>query len=275
MKLMTINTHSHAEENYSEKLKIFTAAIAEELPDIIAMQEVSQTVSSAAVNSTESRYFPCADVTVRSDNHVYNAVLQLAEKGISYYYTWLPIKLGYGSFDEGIALMSRSPVIETDIITVSGTDEYYNWKTRKILGIRTENAPDDFFYTVHYGWWNDDEEPFSAQWRNTLAHIAKNKRVWLMGDINNPAEIKDQGYDLINRSGFYDSYIYADKKDNGITAAKNIDGWKERAEGSEGMRIDMILCSELIKPKYSTVIFDGKKYPVISDHFGVMIEYEK
>lgn len=276
MKLMTINTHSHAEKDYKEKLEIFTEAAAKENPDIIAMQEVSQSAEGAKLSDNDIKYFSSASrVTLRSDNHVYNAALQLLEKGIVYYYTWIPIKLGYGRFDEGIALMSRSPIIETASFTVSRTDDYYNWKTRKILGIRTEKAPDEWFFSVHYGWWNDSEEPFENQWKKTLKLIPKRGRIWFMGDFNNPSQIRNEGYDLIRQSGFSDSYISAVNKDNGITARKNIDGWKNRTDGSAGMRLDMILCSERVTADYSKVIFNGKKYPVISDHFGVMIEYEK
>ena len=40
----------------------------------------------------------------------------------------------------------------------SKTDDYENWKTRRILGIQPEGSS-DWFFTVHMGWWNDDEEP--------------------------------------------------------------------------------------------------------------------
>ena len=44
----------------------------------------------------------------------------------------------------------------------SKTDDYENWKTRRILGIQPEGSS-DWFFTVHMGWWNDEEEPFVDQ----------------------------------------------------------------------------------------------------------------
>ena len=39
------------------------------------------------------------------------------------------------------------------------------------------------------------------------------------------------------------------------------------------MRIDFVFCREMPAPKSSQVIFNGKFYPVISDHFGVLTEW--
>ena len=46
IKLLTLNTHSLIENNYKTKLKIFTDAILQEKPDIIALQEVNQTIKN-------------------------------------------------------------------------------------------------------------------------------------------------------------------------------------------------------------------------------------
>ena len=45
MKLMTLNTHSLAEPDYEKKLEVFAGVVEQERPDIIALQEVNQTMS--------------------------------------------------------------------------------------------------------------------------------------------------------------------------------------------------------------------------------------
>ena len=105
--------------------------------------------------------------------------------------------------------------------------------------------------------------------------MKKHHTVWLMGDFNNPAQIQGEGYDIIKESGWHDSYTNAENKDNGITVKGVIDGWKDKVSRSEGMRIDHIWCSRKERIKSSRVVFNGKEYPVISDHYGVMIEYER
>lgn len=275
MKLMTLNTHSLAEKNYSRKLYEFTASVAEEKPDIIALQEVNQSRTADTVQESELvNYFPCDEkLLIKKDNHVYNTAKILGKSGIIYYWTWLGIKLGYDKYDEGIALMSRSPITEIFSGTISQNDSYYNWKTRKILGIKTEQFPNERFYSVHIGWWNDSEEPFQQQWTRLENHIGKNNTVWLMGDFNNSAEIKNQGYDMIKKSGWYDCYNLSENKDSGFTVCKSIDGWKDK-NSAENMRIDYIFCNKKFKIKNYRTVFNNINYPVVSDHFGIIIDTE-
>lgn len=264
------------EENYEQKLEDFVLAVCQEKPEIIALQEVNQTCCEAAVSEEElTGYYPCdRQIVVRRDNHVFRAVKMLREKGVCYHWTWLPMKIGYDKYDEGIALMSLSPIKETDVILVSNVNNYHNWKTRKLLGICTEDMSEEWFYSVHYGWWNDEEEPFQGQWEKTNSHMNKREKVWLMGDFNSPAEVRKEGYDQIMDSGWHDSFLFAKDQDDGITVGTVIDGWKEKISGTDGMRIDQIWSKHKVDIKRSRVIFNGKNYPVVSDHYGVMIEYE-
>ena len=276
MKLLTLNTHSLVEEHYTEKLHAFVQAVSEEQPDIIALQEVNQTIAEMPVITLHGGYVPCADgIIIRRDNHVCNAAELLRSQGLEYHWTWLPLKKGYDKYDEGIALMSRSPILETKIIRTSAMDDYNNWKTRKILGIRTEAAPDEWFFSVHYGWWDDPDEPFQGQWQRTKAALAGHRRVWLMGDFNSPAEVCGEGYDMISNAGWQDSYALAKNKDGGITVGHVIDGWKDKTESTDGMRIDQIWCSEKTEILSSKVIFNGENRSIVSDHYGVIVHYER
>ena len=265
------------EENYIQKLSDFLKVVAEERPQIIALQEVNQTCCEAAVPEGERiGYCPCDEqVIIRKDNHVFQVAQGLRAMGIEYYWTWLPLKKGYDKYDEGIALMSLSPIVETDIVLISKVNDYSNWKTRKLLGIRTEATARDWFYSVHYGWWKDAEEPFEGQWDRTLTHMQDKDMVWLMGDFNSPAEVSGEGYDRITQTGWYDSYKLAQSKDNGITVGKVIDGWKEKLTTTEGMRIDQIWCKRKVPVISSKVVCNGEFYPVVSDHYGIVMEYER
>ena len=63
-----------------------------------------------------------------------------------------------------MALLSKKPIARVQQFLTSKTDDYENWKTRRILGIQPEGSS-DWFFTVHMGWWNDEEEPFVDQWK--------------------------------------------------------------------------------------------------------------
>lgn len=273
IKLLTLNTHSLVEENYDQKLLDFTNAVLREMPDIIALQEVNQTCTEDSVLEGKLTGFcPCSkDNIIRKDNHAYHVAKLLEEAGIKYYWTWLGMKKGYNKYDEGIAILSRSKIVDTDVVLISGINDYNNWKTRKIIGICTENNPDTWFYSVHMGWWDDEEEPFDEQWKRLNSHMKNRKTVWLMGDFNSPAEVKHEGYEMIEQSGWFDSYKLASQKDSGITVGEVIDGWKEKLTDTDGMRIDHIWCSNKVAVKSSNIIFNGKNESVVSDHYGIII----
>ena len=260
-----------------QKLSDFVEAVSQEMPQIIALQEVNQTSSEADIPQDELlSYYPSdSSTTIRKDNHVYNAVKLLRQRGITYYWTWIALKKGYDKYDEGIALMSLSPIVETDILLISNINDYNDWKTRKILGIRTEAMPEEWFYSVHFGWWNDKDEPFCEQWKKTDSYMMKYDTVWLMGDFNSPAQVRNEGYDMIIKSYWQDSFVIADKKDSGVTVEKVIDGWKDKSNVPHGMRIDQIWCSKKTSIRESKTIFNGENFPVVSDHYGVIIDCER
>ena len=80
MKLLTLNTHSLVEEYYYEKLQTFVQAVSEEQPDIIALQEVNQTITEMPVKIAQG-YIPCAEgITIRQDNHIYHATEMLKSR---------------------------------------------------------------------------------------------------------------------------------------------------------------------------------------------------
>lgn len=278
MRLLTLNTHSLVEPDYEAKRKFFVDFIAKEQPDVFALQEVNQTASAPAMPIPLADYCPCSGnrILLKEDNHAAAVAQMLKEEGVHYYWSWLPAKIGYDKYDEGMAIFSRMPITATENLLLSRTDDYHYWKTRRALGIC---AGDVWYYAVHMGWWKDEEEPFKAQWetflKNTKSLMEKKETsLWVMGDFNSPASVRGEGYDLVRVSGFKDTWDLAEKKDAGFTAPPKIDGWKE-AEGKspeQGMRIDYIWHWGDINIEESRVLCNGKREPAVSDHYAVMIK---
>lgn len=373
MKILSMNVHSLIETEEEKKLLQFADMVAAEQPDLIGLQEVSQTRSAPAAGSlagvpegleeTDDRagvhgqgrperepegqelralegYTACGErkgehrspVLLRRDNYALRLAARLRELKTPYYWTWIPVKLGYGKYDEGLALFSRTPILDTDRFFISRSQDYANWKTREILGIRTqpEGYAPVWAYTVHMGWWDDEEEPFKTQWEQVEKGLkagragegvktspragriatgpgpkAGSPLVWLMGDFNSPAQVRGEGYDLIAGWGWKDTYHLAEEKDSGITVEGVIDGWRDKLAkdqdlagrdgadekgadekgtdekgpngerpgegGVPGMRIDHIWCSKKVEICRSEVVCNGRRYPKVSDHNGVMV----
>lgn len=274
MKILTLNTHSLLEENYLRKLAWFVEFILREEPDLLALQEVNQSVCApAADRDMLDGMFPLnnIDIPIRSDNHAAWIAYLLRQAGVCVSWTWLPVKLGYGRYDEGTALISLShSICAVDTFTLSHCSDYQNWRTRKALGAKLSGI-DDWFYTVHMGWWNDQSEPFQYQWHRLHHSTAKLRNcvpVWLLGDFNAPAEIRGEGYDAIRRDGWNDAWLLADKSCGQATVTQKIDGW----DNSRCMRIDHIWCSQPVCVRSARIVFDGIHEPQISDHFGILLE---
>lgn len=62
--------------------------------------------------------------------------------------------------------------------------------------------------------WNDEIEPFKYQ----ADKLLNNQRLsFIMGDFNNNAYAKDEGYDYLIKNGLIDTYTLVQVKDNGVT----------------------------------------------------------
>ncbi len=266
MKLLTLNTHSLMESGYEKKLDIFVNAIVNHMPDIVALQEVMQPIDNKIFQNN------ClGSVPLKEGNHGLNVVQRFKLHNINYYLYWLGMKRSYGKFDEGVAILSRKPAKEVNIITLSPFDDYYNWKTRKALGVKID---DSWFYSTHMGWWDDEESPFQYEFNELISHLPQDNRIWLMGDFNSIASERDKGYDLVTNTGFFDTYCLAINKDSGITAHTQIDGWKSGEKNRE-IRIDYIFTNYHENIDSSFTIFNGENEQVVSDHFGIIVKKGK
>ncbi len=259
MKLLTINTHSHLEQEYERKCEIFVDAVLRHRPDVIAMQEVNQSIKSPLAGL--GRTYP-----VKEDNHAKRITKMLYDSGVKYNYFWYGIKTARDIFEEGVAILSLLPVSKTDIFRISRADDSANWKTRYALGVKIDN---DWFYSVHMGRHDDKCEPFDAQWERVKTHIDNSTRAWVMGDFNCPDNCGE--YRNIINSGWYDTFDLAQKKSGRITVPGNIDGWRD--DKVDGMRIDYIITNHKTDIKSSATIFNGENEEIISDHYGVIINF--
>ena len=277
MKLLTLNAHSLIEDDYAWKLRLFADFIVREQVDLIALQEVNQTAGADEIDPALLRgMVPTgADVPLRCDNHAAQCAHLLAQAGLNVSWAWLPVKISYDRYDEGLALMSlRGRLESVRSVLLSRRDDYLNWRTRKALGARIEGSA-DWFYTTHMGWWNDAEEPFLQQWEKLHAAAGRHRggRVWLMGDFNSPAEVRGEGYDRIRADGWHDAFLSARQRRGSATVMGAIDGWRGRADkNAGGMRIDHIWTSLPASPVRAQVVFDDIYEPQVSDHFGVLLE---
>ena len=281
MKALTMNIHSHPREQEKEKyhrnIDLFAKYIIQQEIDVIAIQESSQTHIAPKVSKELLGSFVscCEDTVIKEDNCTFLISRKLEEMGVKHSFTWCCAKLGYDQYDEGLSVISRYPVLEAEEFYISSLQDFYNWKTRKMIGVKLliEDEP-VWVYSVHMGWWKDEDESFVPQMDRIQEILSEKKEnIFLMGDFNSQADVRGEGYDYVKRLGWIDTYEIAEKRDDGITVPGNIDGWEDGE--NVGMRIDYIWSRKKVHVVSSQVVFSGEKEPVISDHFGVKIEIEE
>ncbi|EEL52290.1 MULTISPECIES: endonuclease/exonuclease/phosphatase family protein [Bacillus cereus group] len=262
MKLLTLNCHSWQEENQLEKIRHLAKTIQEEDYDVIALQEVSQSIKAQNVCDNKKK-----------DNFGLILLTELEKLGLgNYNIVWDFSHIGYDIYEEGIAIITKYPIVKQGSFFVSASQDTTYWKTRKIVHATISYQGKNItFYSCHLGWWNDEEESFKGQVNRLIEYVNGDELSFLMGDFNNNAHLRGEGYDYLIRKGLYDTYELAMEKDEGTTVQGKIAGWDEN---KQNLRIDLIFTNRPKKVLSSKVIFNGVNRNVISDHFGVEVQLD-
>ena len=279
LKLISLNAHS-LHGDVEKNLEGLCELLEKERPDAVALQEVNQYADAPRADCDHIdgfyRVATCAcPVPLKEGNFALELFWRMARKGIPYHFSWLPVKLGYGRFDEGLAIFCREPIRQACGFYISEAREYGNWKTRMALLAELKESS-LYICNTHTSRYDDPDEPFYEQWKRLDGMLYAKDRLFLMGDLNNPAEIRGEGYDRISESGYFDLYRLADvRRGAPSTVEGKIDGWRDGGL-SEGGRIDFIFSGfypEADKISYFRVL-DGERGQVVSDHFGVCVHIE-
>lgn len=259
MKLLTLNCHSWQEENQIEKIRYIAKVIDEIDYDVIAFQEVNQRISSEIIYKN-----------IKKDNFCYILLQELNKlNNYKYDFYWDISHIGYDIYEEGLCIMTKLPIIKTDSFIVSNRRDINFWKTRKVVKLDTIYKQRNIsFLCCHLGWWDDCDESFINQ-ANNVIEISKNEELmFVMGDFNNNANTKNEGYDYLSNE-LIDTYTLAKKKDSGITVNGKIEGWEEN---KKDLRLDMIFVNKEIEVEKSKVIFNDINKNIVSDHYGVEVK---
>lgn len=267
--LMTLNAHSLIDGNADIQLERLCAFVRRRGVDVLALQEVNQTQGAAPAADTRLRAAGCIPLAgkapVREDNFALRLCEQLRRAGEAWCFVFSAAHNSYGRFEEGVALLTRLPAGRPFAADLSGDPAMDNWKSRVACGLHIGDA---LYVSVHTGFWYDDEAPFTRQWDALEAALPEDMPVYVMGDLNQPAHMRGEGFDLLMARGWHDAYTQAKQSDDGITVGGSIDGW--RSEKDEPRRLDYILCNRSFSPARCEVVLRGKD--AISDHCGICVQ---
>lgn len=240
-------------------------------PDIVCLQEVGEW-SGGNIQSPDSIVFGS------SDSNMAHQVMQRLDE--HYFVTMDWSHYGFDVWLEGSAILSKHPFIDTGSRFISNPDngQHKFWKSRNVPMARIDlpGAGSVNVFSVHAGWWDDEEEPFQDQYTKLTAWAGEisspHETIILCGDFNVAAGTKMQEF-MTNGTGFSDQYALANP--DGLldaTIGGAIDGW----EGSDsGQRIDYILMNDdsPLEVAEAEIIFTEETFGMVSDHAGVYARF--
>lgn len=117
MKLLTLNCHPWQEDNQYEKIKHLVETIKENSYDVIALQEVSQTVEEKIAYGN-----------IKKDNFALVLLNELKKQGVeNYSLVWGFSHMYshmYKNFEEGLAILTKHPVVVKHYSTGARVEEW-------------------------------------------------------------------------------------------------------------------------------------------------------
>lgn len=260
MKILTLNVHCGKELANPNVYNAFLHKIKKEEIDLLLLQEVTQSLSAPIVSNHYQE-------AIREDNFAHKLSEDLSREDNTWDYFYSASHIGFDVFEEGLAIISRLPFHTLKVDYVSRSQSMEFWKSRKVISIRLNDYPITIA-TGHFGWQEDDEEPFEEQWKRTLSILDENTLIG--GDFNN--EPASKSYQQIIESGFTD--LHESNDDNATFYADVSQASIEK--DNVGKCIDYLFTnSDKIKVKASKRIFakdiDALR---VSDHCGILIDVE-
>ncbi len=268
--ILTINLHTYQESMQNEKFNLITDLIGLMDIDFVALQECAQHKNS-----------PIVQGIIRDDNMALEIARRLKQSyDMEYNYVWNWAHYGWEVWEEGVAVLSKHPLLDSDeryVSTATGTNTISSRKV--IYGAYQIPEGRMHVFSAHTHWRTSlSDEEQNKQIENIKTMVAEKEAFipdamsWVCGDFNvNPTSDFpwSEGYNTMVKNGtFKDSFlsIYPDANNRPAQAIYNTIG------GSQPGRIDYIFMKQNNRMQVieSQIVFTGNIIGKVSDHYGVL-----
>jgi len=268
--ILTLNLHTYQETQQSEKLNMITDVIGKMDIDFVAFQECAQNKSALIYNGI-----------IRSDNMALIITDKLKEKyTLNYNYIWNWAHYGWNIWEEGVAVLSKHPITDSEDKYISTRMEVNNITSRKVIyGNYLTSAGHINIFSAHVHWrtsLTDEEQNNQIKKIQSMVNekelLSPSLGSFVCGDFNgNPTDEYpwSEGYNTMTMTNIYlDSFLKANPDANNRPAQSKY----FTIGGSFPGRIDYIFMknnSDLIVVE-SQIIFTDNIVGNVSDHNGVL-----
>ncbi|OHD55739.1 MAG: hypothetical protein A2Y33_13950 [Spirochaetes bacterium GWF1_51_8] len=269
--ILTLNMHTYQESGQDAKFDMIVDLIAKLDVDLIAFQECAQKNNSAFLTGK-----------IRVDNMAYIVTKRLKEYyGLDYYYVWDWAHYGWSVWEEGIACVSKYPILSTTNKYITADTSVNSIASRKV--IYSEIVIGGFgkvnFFSTHLYWKtsvSDNNHNLSIIDMKTLvdqkeAAVGSPVLSIVCGDYNcNPTDDApwNQGYlTMVSNGQYIDTYFAVNPTANNKPALAE----HFTVGGTYPGRIDYIFfkTNDMFQPVCSQIVFTPSVIGLVSDHYGV------
>lgn len=261
LKILILNLHCYQEDNQDYKFSQIAKAINELNVDVVCLQEVAELWNDGA-GDWESNSAKIIYDRLVTPHHIYT--------------DWS--HLGFDKYREGVAILSKFPLIKPDARYVSSSQDIYSIHSRKVVmaQIKVPYIGRVNVFSAHLSWW---ENGFAEQFKS-LCEWAEAKQsaqvsaTLLCGDFNIAAG--STGYHLVVDSHQYDDqYLSANSQGVFEKIFRASDPYWQNYL-SDDYRIDYIFMDKTSELKVTSarVLFTEQDYGRVSDHCGYFMIFE-
>lgn len=246
MRLLTLNLHCRQEPQWRKNLETLAHFIEQQSVDVIALQECAQPLDASLLSE---------------ENDVVILQQSLGFLGLTYEVHWTLNHIGFETWYEGLGLLSRLPFEIVQEIQISETSDVTDWQTRRAQ-LATLNTHNGAFRlcNLHLG-----IEGTATKELQRLCKEVDLSTMIVVGDFNVPNSSGDYEVicELLRKPDVYLDLV--ERSDP--TFFSGADGWGEQT----GERIDYVFGTGATS---ITRVFTGAQFPRISDHMGLLVDFE-
>jgi len=268
--ILTINLHTYQESHQSEKFNLITDIIGKMDVDFIALQECAQNKSATI-----------SEGIIREDNMALIISDRLKEKYmIDYNYIWDWAHYGWTVWEEGVAVLSKHPLVDNEARYVSSNTSTGEITSRKVIfGSYQLPGGSINIFSAHTHWRTSltDEEQ-NTQIENIKLMVEEKKSslpniiTFVCGDFNsNPTSDFpwSEGYNTMMKNDLYQDTFFEKHPDANAIPAQSI---YNTIGGDFPGRIDYIFLKNDVRATVleSQIIFSHDVIGNVSDHYGVL-----
>ena len=261
LKVMILNLHCYQESNQDHKFSQIAKAINDLSVDVVCFQEVAEHWNHGHGDWGSNSA---------------NIINQRLKQPFHIHTDWS--HLGFDRYREGVAILSRFPLLQRHARYVSDNQDIYSIHSRKV--VMAEIAVPYFgninVFSAHLSWWEDGfKQQFQnlCAWANDLSR-AEVATTLLCGDFNITAG--SIGYWQVVDSHHYEDQYLAANAQGLFEQIYRVNDPHWRAYPTDDYRIDYIFMNKdsTFKVRSARVLFTDHDYGQVSDHCGYLMTFE-